>query len=128
MEYVGPSYNYSDWMNLVQYIRSMHRYGFSANYLQLKDKDHNKGATLYIDGMPKSTGTIVGFINSIQPGSTLKQPNCIFEGSEGICVFVCTIKSITAGEEFLINYNLNRVDTNTVTMEVVHPTIYPSFY
>ena len=29
MEYVGPSYNYSDWMRLVQYTRSMHRYGLS---------------------------------------------------------------------------------------------------
>ena len=27
MEYVGPCYNYSDWMHLVQYTRSMCRYG-----------------------------------------------------------------------------------------------------
>ena len=53
MEYVVPSYNYSDWMRLVQYTRSMHRYGLSANYIQLKGKDQNKGATLYIDERPK---------------------------------------------------------------------------
>ena len=106
----------------------MHRYGLSPNYLQLKDKDQNKGATLYIDGRPKKIGIIAGFINSTQPGSTLNQPNCIFEGCEGNHVFICVIKSIDVGEELLINYNLNLVDTNTVTMDVVHPTIYPAFY
>ena len=107
MEYVGPSYNYKYWMHLVQYKRSMRRYGLSANYLQLKDKDHNKGATLYIDRRPKIIENIVGFINSTQPGSTVKQPNCIFEGCEGNHVFVCAIKSIVFLEELLINYNLN---------------------
>ena len=106
----------------------MRRYGLSANYLQLKDKDQNKGATLYIDGMPKITGNISGFINITQPGSTLKQPNCIFEAREGNHVFVCAIKSIAAGEELLINYNLNCAYTNMVSMVVVHPTIYPTFY
>ena len=81
----------------------MRRYGLSANYLQLKDKDQNKGARLYIDGRPKITGNIVGFINSTQPGSTLKQPNYIFEVCEGNRVFACAIKSIVAGEELLIN-------------------------
>ena len=94
----------------------MHRYGFSANYIQLKYKDQNKGAMLYIDGRQKITGNITGFINSTQPGSTLKQPNCIFEGHEGNCVLVCSIKSIYVGEVFLINYNLNQIDTNAVTM------------
>ena len=75
MEYLGPSYNYNDWMRLVQYTWSMHRYGLSANYLQLKDKDQNKGVMVYIDGRPKSTGNIAGFINSTQPVSTIKQPN-----------------------------------------------------
>ena len=106
----------------------MRRYGLSANYLQLKDKDQNKWATLYIDGRQKITGNITGFINSTQPGSTLKQPNCIFEKREGNRVFVCAIKSIADGEELLINYNLNWVDTNMVSMDVVHPTIYPTFY
>ena len=31
MEYVGPSYNYNDWMCMVQYTQSMHRYGLSMN-------------------------------------------------------------------------------------------------
>ena len=123
MEYVGPSYNYNDWKRLVQYTWSMYRYGLSTNYLQLKDKDQNKGATLYIDRRPKITGNIVGFIKSIQPRSTLKQPNCIFDAREWKHFFVCVIKSIVTGEELLINYNLNRVGTNTVSMVVVQQTI-----
>ena len=83
---------------------------------------------MYIDRRPKKTGNIAGFINSTYTGSTHKQPNCIFEGCEGNRVSVCAIKSIVAGEELFINYNLNQVDTNTVTMDVVHPTIYPTFY
>ena len=39
----------------IKYTQNMRRYGLSANYLQLKDKDQNKGATSYIDGRPKST-------------------------------------------------------------------------
>jgi hypothetical protein len=124
MEYVGPCYNYRDWMWLVQYTCSMRRYRVSANYLQLKDNNQNKGASMYIDGRPKASGNIAGFINSTQPRSTNKQPNCIFEGREGNHVFVCAIKSIVAGEELLINYNLNRIDTNVVTMGVVHITFH----
>ena len=75
----------------------MRRYGLSANYIQLKDKDQNKGEMLYIDGRPKITGNIARFINSTQPGSTLKQPDCIFEVCEGNRVFVCAIKSIVVG-------------------------------
>ena len=97
----------------------MCRYGLSGNYIQLKDKAQNKGATLYME----TTGNIAGFINNTQPRSTLKQPNYIFESREGKRVFVCAIKSIDAGEELLINCNLNRVDTNMVSMVVVHPTI-----
>ena len=68
----------------------------------------------------------MGFINSTRPGSTIKQPNCIFEAHEGNCVFICVIKSIRAGEELLIDYNLNRIDTNKATiMGVVH-TIKPT--
>ena len=88
---------------MVQYTLSMHRYGLSANYLQLKDKDLNKGETLYIDGRTKKTKNIAGFINNTKPGSTLKQPNCIFEGREGNYVFVCVIKSLAARIELLIN-------------------------
>ena len=97
MEYVGPSYNYKYWMQMFQYTQSMHWYGLSASFLQLKDKDQNRGATLYIDGRPKLTGNIARFINSKQPRSTLKKPNYIFEGLEGNCVFVCAIKSIVTG-------------------------------
>lgn len=81
---------------------------------------------IYIDGRPKATGNIAGFINSTRPGSTIKQPNCIFEAREGNRVFICAIKSIRAGEELLIDYNLNRIDTNEATiMGVVH-TIKPT--
>ena len=76
----------------------MRRYGLSKNDLQLKEKDQNKGATLYIDERPNTTGNISGFINSTQPWSTLKKPNCIFEAHEGNRVFVCAIKSIVVGE------------------------------
>ena len=83
---------------------------------------------MYIDGRPKTTSNIAGFINGTQPRSTLKQPNSIFEGREGNHVFVCTIKSIVKGEDMHINYNLNRVYTKMITMDVVHPTIYLTFY
>ena len=106
----------------------MHRYELLANYIQLKDKAHNKGETLYMDGRPKTTGNIAGFINSTQPRSTLKQLSSIFESCEGNCVFVCAIKSIAVGKEMLIDYNLNRVDTNNVSMVVLQQTIYKSFY
>ena len=78
---------------------------------------------MYMDRRPKTTGNIAGFINSTQPGSTLKQPNYIFESREGNRVFVCAIKSIVDGEELLIDYNLNCVDTNNVSMVVVQQTI-----
>ena len=62
---------------------------------------------MYINERAKKTGNIARFIKNTQPGYTLKQPNRIFEGREGNHVFVCVIKSITIGEELLINYNLN---------------------
>ena len=83
---------------------------------------------MYMDGRPNTTSNIAGFINSTQPKSTLKQPNCIFKSREGNCVFVCAIKSIAADEELLIDYNLNCVDTNNVSMVMVQQTIYKSFY
>jgi hypothetical protein len=61
----------------------MWRYAVTANYIQLKDNDHNKGVTMYIDGRPKASGNIARLINSTRPGTTRKQPNCIFEGCEG---------------------------------------------
>jgi hypothetical protein len=124
MEYVGPCYNYKDWMRLVQYTGNMRRYGLSANYLELKNNNQSKIASMYIDGRPKASGNIAGFINNTQPRGTNKQPNCIFEGREGNRVFVCAIKSIAAGEELLINYNLNRIDTDVDTSGVVHITFH----
>ena len=104
----------------------MRRYALSANYIQQQDNNQSKSVAIYIDGRPKATGNIAGFINSTRPGSTIKQPNCIFEAHEGNRVFICAIKSIRAGEELLIDYNLNRIDTNETTiMGVVH-TIKPT--
>ncbi len=64
MEYVGPCYNYNNWMWIVQYKKSMHRYAFSPNYIQCKENDQSKRPTMYIDGRPKAIGNITGFINS----------------------------------------------------------------
>ena len=56
----------------------MRRYALSANYIQRKENDQSKRFAMYIDGRPKETGNIAGFINSTRPSSTSKQPNCIF--------------------------------------------------
>ena len=63
---------------------------------------------MYIDGNPKASRNITRFINSTRPGTTHKLPNCLFEGHEGNCVLVCATKTIAAGEEFFIDYGLNR--------------------
>ena len=97
-----------------------------ANYIHLKDNDQNKGATIYIDGRPKATGNIAGFINSTRLATTNKRPNCVFEGREGNYVFVCTIKSIATGEDVLIDYNLNRIDKDVAIMGVVRILICPT--
>ena len=94
MECVKPCYNYTDWTCLVKYTKSMRRYGVAENCIQLKYRDHNKRESMYIDGSPKATGNIAGFINSTRLATTNKQPNCIFEGHEGNHVFVCAIISI----------------------------------
>jgi hypothetical protein len=88
----------------------MQRYGVAANYIQLLDNNQNKGATMYIDGRPKSIGNIAGFINSTRPVATTKKPNCIFEACERNRIFVCATKTIVLGEELLIDYNLNQID------------------
>ena len=88
----------------------MWRYRVAVNYIQLLDNNQNKGATMYIDGRPKATGNIAGFINSTQPVAKTKKPNCIFEACEVNCIFVCSTKTIVPGEELLIDYNLNRID------------------
>ena len=102
----------------------MRRYALSTNYIEWKENDQSKKIAMYIDGRPKATGNIVGFINSTRPSSTSKQPNCIFEAHEGNEVFVCAIKSISAREEPLIDYHLNYIDTNKVTSMRVVSTIY----
>ena len=56
----------------------MRRYGVATNYIQLVEHNKNKGVTMYIDGIPKASGNIVGFINSTQSVTTTKQPNCEF--------------------------------------------------
>ena len=103
MEYVGPLYKYNHRLMLVWYMWSMRRYGVAANYIQLLDNNQNKWATMYIDGRKKSTGNITGFINSTQPVTTTKKPNCIFEGCEGNRIFVCVTKTIVPDEELLID-------------------------
>jgi hypothetical protein len=110
MEYVRPLYKYNHWLMLVRCTQSMWRYRVSANYIQLLDNNQNKGATMYIDGRPKATGKIAGFINSTRPVATTKKPNCIFEACKGNCIFVCETKTIVPGEELLIDYNLNQID------------------
>lgn len=78
MEHVRPCYVYNDWVQLVQYTKSMWRYGVAANYIQLKDNDLYKGTTMYIDGRPKAVGNIARFIDNTRPVTTNKQPNFIF--------------------------------------------------
>ena len=69
----------------------MCRYALSTNYLQWKENDQSKRFAMYIDGRPKATGNIVGFIFSTRPFSTNKQPKCTFEACGGNCVSVCVI-------------------------------------
>ena len=88
----------------------MRRYGVVANYIQLAEHNKNKGETMYIDGRPKASENVVGFINSTRPVTATKKLNCEFEGCEEHCIFVCATKTILSGEEFLIDYNLNQID------------------
>ena len=82
MDYVRPLYKYNKWFILVQYTRSMRRYIVFANYIQLAEHNKNKGATMYIDGRPKVSENVVGFINSTRPVTTTKKPNFESEGHE----------------------------------------------
>ena len=90
-----------------------------AIYIELRDNDKNKGASMYIDRTPKASGNIARFINNMRTRTTNKQPNCIFEGHLGNRVFVCVIKSIATREELLINYKLNQIDADIAIMRVV---------
>ena len=105
----------------------MCRYALSTNYLQWKENDHSKRLDVYIDGRPKEIGNIANFINSTCPRSTNKKLNCIFKAREGNHAFVCAMKSISLGEEFLIDYNLNHIDTKKVTIMGLVSTIYVKF-
>ena len=69
----------------------MRIYGLVANYFQLLDKSLNEGETLYIDGRPKASGNVVGFINSSRPRSMNKKPNYMFEKCQGNKVVVFAI-------------------------------------
>jgi hypothetical protein len=97
----------------------MQRYALAVNYIQLIKNDKNKGATIYIDGRPKASGNIAGFINNTQPGTTNKQRNCIFEVRQENWVVLCAIKKIAPGEELLVDYHLNRIETLTNSVQVL---------
>ena len=114
MEFVRPWYDYSSWMQIVRYKKSMCRYALTKNYIQQKFSEKIKIVVIYIDGRSKASGNIVGFINSLQLALTKKPSNCIFEACEGNCVFVCVIKSIDGGKELPIDYNLNNIDTRQI--------------
>ena len=88
----------------------MRRYGVATNYIQLAEHNKNKGATMYIDGIPKASENVASFVNSTQPVTATKKPNCEFEGREEHHIFVCATKTILPGEELLIDYNLNQID------------------
>jgi hypothetical protein len=99
-------------------MESMWKYVVTANYVQLKDSDHNNGAAVYIDGRPKESGNIEGLINNTRPRTTRKKPNCIFEGHEGNRKFICVVKTIVVGEELLVDYDFNRNDGITAIVGV----------
>ena len=97
----------------------MRRYAVATNYIQLINKDKNKGATIYIDGRPKASDNIAGFINNTQPETTNKQLNCIYEGCEENRVVLCAIKKIALKEELLVDYHFNRIETSTNSVWVL---------
>jgi len=41
-------------------------------------------------------------------------------------IFVCAVKTITTGEELLVDYNLNRVDPGTSSFAMVQNPLYPT--
>ena len=80
---------------------------------------------IYIYGRLKVSGNIARLIKNTQPRTTNKQSNCIFNGHVGNHIFVCAIKSIAAREEFLIDYNLKRINTNVGIKGVICIQFYP---
>jgi hypothetical protein len=73
---------------------------------------------VYIDRKPNVSGNIAGLINNTRPMTTRKQPNCILQGNEGDRIFGCAVKIIAAGEELLIDYDLNRINGSIAIMGV----------
>ena len=64
MEYVRPCYDYSSWMQILRYKKSMARHALGTNYIQQNVSEQSKTTNTYIEGRPKSSENIVGFINS----------------------------------------------------------------
>jgi hypothetical protein len=91
----------------------MWRYALATNYIQLINKDKNKGVTIYIDGRPKASDNITGFINSTRLETTNKQPNFIYEGHEENWVALWAIKKyrsrgrVISGLPFESNRNID---------------------
>jgi hypothetical protein len=100
-------------------MRSMQRYAISANYIQLKETNPNKGGTTDIDERPKASGNIVEFIKNTWLEITKKAPNFIFEGNDGNRVVICAIEIVVAREELLINYDLKWIYASVIIMEVL---------
>jgi hypothetical protein len=94
-------------------------YALDANYIQLIKKDKNKEATIYIDGRPKASIHIAGFINNTQSETINKQPNWIYEGCKENRVVLCAIKKIAPREELLVDYHFNRIETSTNSVQVL---------
>ena len=69
---------------------------------------------MYIDGRPKASENVDGFVNSTRLVKETKKLNCEFEGHEEHRIFVCATKTILPGEELLIDYNLNRIDVDSM--------------
>jgi hypothetical protein len=109
-------------------MQSMQRYALTANYIQLINKDKNKGATIYIDGRPKASSNITGFINNTPLETTNKQPACIYEGHEENRVVLCTIKKIAPREELLVDFHLNQIETLTNSVWVLSNTSLRNLY
>ena len=89
---------------------------------------------MYIDGKAKALGNVAWLIYNTWHRKKRKKLDCIFEGCEVNKVFVCVVKTTVAGEELLMDYDLNRIDTCAIIMGVVmfyyyfQPLINDSFF
>jgi hypothetical protein len=84
MDYVGPCYDYSDWMWLVPVHAKYAEICTPANYIQLINNDKNKGETIYIDGRPKAFDNITGFINTHNLGQQTSNQIAFMRDMKGI--------------------------------------------